>query len=351
MLSDLKNAPVKSTFSKIRKRISFEFFKEQFDQLILCYEPERCTWRGLRVYATDGDQYELPRSEELLARGFKGTACKREMETYYPYLYVTHCYDVLSGVTKAFFFANENQEFAFAQEIATTLERKSVTLYDRYFFCTDLMRAHQTSGSYFVARIKKAGAGITKSMRDFAAGTSRESSFEFEGMLVRLIRIKNPRTGGISLFATNLPRDRFRNKEIGELYALRWEVETSHRDLSHTLKLGQWHSKHLNGILQELYASLWLMNQTRLQMLGELKRSSLEKLFDYARANFKLLSDHLVRNLGRLIDGSNEQYFADLDHLLRISIEKRRRRTRSYPRQIRGSQKKYPSASLLPRVK
>lgn len=66
IISNLTKAPRKSALSQIRKRISFEFFKEHSDKIIEAYEPFRRTWRGLHIYATDGDQYELPRSGDIL---------------------------------------------------------------------------------------------------------------------------------------------------------------------------------------------------------------------------------------------------------------------------------------------
>ena len=81
-------------------RISFEFFKDQAEAVVESYEPHRRTWRDLRVYATDGDQYELPRTEDILSNGYIGYPCKNDLETHYPHMYVVHCYDVLGGVTK-----------------------------------------------------------------------------------------------------------------------------------------------------------------------------------------------------------------------------------------------------------
>lgn len=146
-------------------------------------------------------------------------------------------------------------------EIAVGLEEKSLTLYDRLFFCKDLVRAHQGSGSYFVARLKEDGLILPEIIK-FAKSSKRNLSFEFEGTLIHLVKLINPRTGEAALFATNLERSRFKNKEIGDLYALRWEVETANRDMTHTLKMEQWHSNFFNGILQEIYTVLWLMNQS-----------------------------------------------------------------------------------------
>ncbi len=319
--------------------------------MITKYEPHRRTWRGLRVYGTDGDQYELPRTDDILNQGYCGYPCADDKETHYPRMYVVHCYDVLGGVTKAFRYSNQNEEMHSAMEIAVGLEEKSLTLYDRLFFCKDLVRAHQGSGSYFVARLKEDGL-IMPEIIEFSKSSKRNFSFEFEGTIISLVKVVNPRTNEVALFATNLERSRFRNKEINDLYALRWDVETANRDMTHTLKIEQWHSHSLNGILQEIYTILWLMNQARIQMAQALqKRCTMVQLFNYAKSNFKLIVDFILDSLKDLTMKKYRRINRRLKFLLRISTEHRKRRSRSYPRQVKKSRKTYPSASTVPRQK
>jgi hypothetical protein len=349
--SDLTKMPAKSALSQKRGRVSFEFFKEQTDGVVKEFEPHRRTWRGLHVYATDGDQYELPRTEDILEQGYRGYPCAGDMETHYPHMYVVHCYDVLGGVTKEFRYSGKNEEMHHAMEIAVGLEEKSLTLYDRLFFCKDLIRSHQGSGSFFVARLKEGGL-VLPEIIEFAESSKRNACFVFEGTLIHLIKVVNPKTGEAALFATNLPRSRFRNKEIADLYALRWEVETANRDMSHTIKVEQWHSRFFNGILQELYTALWLMNQARVQMAVALKKQCrLETLFDYSKSNFKLIVDFILDNLEDLAHRRYRRILRRLKFLLRTSVEHRERRSRSYPRQVKKSRKIYPSASTVPRQK
>ncbi|MBK8203505.1 MAG: hypothetical protein IPK68_14660 [Bdellovibrionales bacterium] len=133
--------PAKSALSKKRGRVSFEFFKEQVDDGIMKYEPH-CPeltrpsglchrWRPVRT----------SRTEDILNQGYRGYPCADDKETHYPRMYVVHCYDVLGGVTKAFRYSNANEEMHNAMEIAVGLEEKSLTLYDRLFFCKDLVRS------------------------------------------------------------------------------------------------------------------------------------------------------------------------------------------------------------------
>lgn len=349
--SDATKMPAKSALTKKRGRVSYSFVEDVVSETVTSYELHRRTWRGLHVYATDGDQYELPRTEDILNNGYAGYPCANDTESHYPHMYVVHCYDVLGGVTKAFRFSKKNEEMALAMEIAAGLESKSLTVYDRLFFCKDLVRAHQLSGSFFLARLKEGGL-VMAEILDFAKSNKRNLTFDFEGTLINLVKVINPKTGEATLFATNLPRDRFKNKEISELYALRWEVETANRDLSHTLKVEQWHSHSLNGILQEIYMALWLMNTARIQMAQTYrKKCSLSKLFEYSKSNFKLIVDFILDSIEDLLRGRHRTVCRRLKHLLKVSSESRRRRSRSYLRVTKKSRKAYPSASTVPRKK
>lgn len=349
--SDATKMPAKSALTKKRGRISYTFVEDIMNETIESYESQRRTWRGLRVYATDGDQYELLRTKDILKNGYSGYPCANDTETHYPHMYVVHCYDVLGGVTKAFRFSNKNEEMALAMEIATDLESKSLTIYDRLFFCKDLVRAHQLSGSFFLARLKEGGL-VMPEVLNFANSNKRNFTFEFEGTIINLVKVKNPKTGEAALFATNLSRDRFRNKEIAELYALRWEVETANRDMSHTLKVEQWHSHSFNGVLQEIYMALWLMNNARIQMAQNYRKNcSLPKLFEYCKANFKLIVDFILDSLEDLARGRHRRINRRLKHLLKVTSESRVRRSRSYLRVTKKSRKVYPSASTVPRKK
>ena len=87
-------------------------------------------------------------------------------------------------------------------------------------------------------------------------------------------------------------------QEAEELYRLRWDVENYFRDLVNNLPVEQWHSKSENGVLQELYVRLWIMNYARIeQFLGEkLIKNPLARI--YKRSNFKLILDFIINHSG-----------------------------------------------------
>ena len=59
---------------------------------------------------------------------------------------------------------------------------------------------------------------------------------------------------------TNLPEGEFSVSELKVLYAMRWGIETSFRDLKYSLALSFFHSKKTENILQEVFARLTMYN-------------------------------------------------------------------------------------------
>ena len=59
---------------------------------------------------------------------------------------------------------------------------------------------------------------------------------------------------------TNLPKEEFPMGEIKKLYAMRWGIETSFRELKYAIGLSCFHSKKVEYIIQEIYARLILYN-------------------------------------------------------------------------------------------
>jgi hypothetical protein len=346
----LISTPFKSAFSKKRERISHTFFEEEYEKLIAKYEPNRRQWRGLRIYGTDGDQYDLPATEDILNAGYKGFPCANNMETYYPKMYVVQCVDLLSGVTKKFLYGNQNRETELALEIAICLESNSLTLYDRLFFSRDLTTAHASSKSYYFARCRK-GLSVLSEIQAFEHSSLGMEQIELGGNLVTLIKIKNPTNDEIGIFATNLPDSFLMPKIINELYALRWGVETSNRDITHTLEIEKWHSKSINGIQQEIFALLWVMNQAKIQMAyATLDKAPVSpERREYAVSNFKAVMDFLREDLLLYVKNKSKGLMRKMSLIIQQTKENRKRLSRSYPREVKRAGKTHKINSMVPR--
>ena len=75
----------------------------------------------------------------------------------------------------------------------------------------------------------------------------------------RVVRIKLS-DNNYFMAITNLDVSEFSTSEINKLYHLRWNIETSFRELKYSLGLTTFHSKKVEFIVQEIYARLIMYN-------------------------------------------------------------------------------------------
>lgn len=78
-------------------------------------------------------------------------------------------------------------------------------------------------------------------------------------LFLRFVRVKV--TDDLhELLLTNLPVSEFSPEDLKELYAMRWGIETSFRDLKYTVGLIYFHSKKTEYIIQEIWTHLTMYN-------------------------------------------------------------------------------------------
>lgn len=337
---DLKALPTKASLSKARKRISWTFFKDALFDLLSSID-KRCTYKGLYIYATDGLQLHLPRTDNIIKAGYNGRATSKYSESYTPRLYVVHMYDVISKTTFDFIESSESDEIKPAAKMIANLEKNSVTIYDRLYISKRIILAHKKAVNCFLFRARKSSFKVIRNFYKVRSKTDIVRECVIEGVKVRLIKVKNPKTKKREIFVTNLPESFCNPKEIEKLYQLRWEVEESFKDLTSKLKVEQWHSKTINGIRQELYAAFWLMNFTRIQILKTTRKRKVEIPKTYRIGNFKLVLNFVIDHLKDFFKGKRG-LIGCIKKLLKISTEKRTRMKRSYKRQLKGPASPYP---------
>ena len=329
--------PTKGALSQIRSRISFEFIQDIFFDLISRFEPMRRTYRGLRIYAIDGVEFEMPRTDDILNHGYHGRWLGNSKQSWYPKMYLVHAYDVLSGVTKAITYHEQLNEVADAMTTISTLEKHSLTLYDRHYISWKVIKAHLNGGSHFLLRARRSSFKV---VQDFWRSNRRRETIDVDGHPVHLVKVKNPRSKEVDVFVTSLPETWLTKTAVRDLYTLRWEVETSFRDIVSTLKAEQWHTKSFNGVLQELYARLWLYNYAKIRIQIETKPNKNPLNLVYRKPNLKLLLTWIMENIRKIFKGVRRlrEHFQSL---AKMSLETRKRRSRYYPRQLRGSVSPY----------
>ncbi len=353
----MTRTPAKSSLSEARNKVSYQFFKDLFEADLERLQPHRKKFRGFYLYAVDGDDLNLPRSKDLLEKGYKGFPYSKEFETHYPKMYTVFAYDILNGLVKKFIPSNTSKESQSAIEMVKKFEQKSIVIYDRLFAGYPLMNMHIKAGNHFLIRMKCDGQRVPKPLQTFLKSDVNDAEVTWyphkktkDPIRVRIVKVIHPKTKKVLIFSTNLSVDEFSREEISQLYQKRWTIETSFKDLTHTMKLGQWHSKNENGILQEIYALLWFINNVKMQLalLQEPPKDFLEHQ-SYYKSNLKFCVGLVLENLNLII----KKKWIDLRKLLIFWIkrtrEKRTHHSRSYPRVVKEKQSKFPVHSSIPR--
>lgn len=240
----------------------------------------------------------------------------------------------------------DNHEILGATLNIQQLEKNSLTLYDRGFCSYKIMRLHFAKENYFFIRYKS-GKSIAKEIKNFISSKRKQDSFLFENnheQRIYLYKVKNKKQKEVHIYATNYKGLSLKDAE--DLYKLRWETETGFRDLVTTLPTEQWHSKTENGILQELYVRLWIMNFARIEQfkIEKSKENPLNKI--YKRSNFKLILDFIIKRWDDFF-AKKRKYLKKIKKLIQLSTETRRRYSRSCRRRLRYQNKNYPAANII----
>ena len=355
------SAPTGSALSQMRTLVSWEFFKDTFMSSVSSFCGKiRPTWKSFYITAVDGDQFNLPRNENTLSLGYKGVVCGIDVESFGLKMYSTMACDAITGAPITIKTSESLDELH--SGIATTKEAFSLQmasgsknirpelnlfLYDRLYMCSDLLDTHQELGSRYVVRCKT--SGTFSEIVDFCKSSEVDSVYEIRGHKVRLIKATH--NGVEYIYATNIFLDILTLEEISWLYFKRWEIETTNRYVTVTLGLERFHSNKVNGIMQEIYASLWTLLMAK--CAGKNIKNSAEGFAkrQYARQNTKRIRQFIMDNVVAIFNKYCREVFLQLELLCDKTTRTTERLKRSYPRMRKYiGQKEYPTAGSVPRT-
>lgn len=341
-----QECPYRSSLSKARKKVSPHFFRDHMTKVSSFFEMHRSTYGGLGLYAIDGHHLTLPCTADLLERGYVGRSLENSQETYTLRAYVGHCCNLLTRTTTAVTWNQSLNEHRDRFKLLAAVPDNSLVIYDRLYFSSDLLKDHQARHKvYFLARCRINAA--TEITRFFQSENESQKTVTIWGARLTLIKIKHPKTSEISVFVTNLPESWHQPERIADLYKMRWEIEIFQKDFMQTLHGEVWHSKSESGILQEFYSKLWLLNVTHglMYLCGEKIKGVDEK--DYLKSNFRLCLGHVVRRIKDFFE-TPTKVLIRLIKAIKRTREKRRKNSRSYPREIKRPQSKYTHNNTVP---
>ena len=205
--------PTKGALTQARDRISYTFFKDQFDDIKSTFKGHQKKYKGLRVYSVDGDIYAIRRNKNFEDAGFYGCPVQKNKESHFLRMYSVTAVDVFSGIPVEFAYGTTCKEIDLALSFIHKLEEKSISIYDRLYFSKSLVREHFIANNYFLCRVQKSSF---KEVTELFKSKKRTSSMVIDGKMIRLIKFYNKKNKEETVFATNLLKEQVSNKEISK---------------------------------------------------------------------------------------------------------------------------------------
>lgn len=279
----------RSGITKARKKLSWKQFEDIGQKAVsLAYElwpdDNAYQWHGMNVIAIDGSKHSLPGSEEIRIKYDPESCQLSSCKQYFPQGLVSIAYDPFRGIPIARKLSHakaSEREDALALMNEISLENV-LYIMDRGYPSYSMFWQIQNRQSHFLIRCKgkttfkavenflesgKLDEYITISPKSCRTSLIDAPKKELKSIVIRAIRYI-AEDGNVSALLTDLlDTNEFSTDEIVTLYHDRWEVETNYRHEKCSLGIETFHSRSVNGILQEFYAIGFISVITRLLMV------------------------------------------------------------------------------------
>ena len=289
-----------SAFIQRRSTILPEAFESLFHDFSRSVD-ENKLYRGIRLLAVDGSDLQLaanPKDPDSYYPGVNGQRAYNLLHINAMYDLHQHIYvDALVQKSR-----KADESAALTAMVDRSAIESALLLADRGYESYNNLAHIQEKGWNFLIRIKNGTAGIasglalpatdefdvpfhlkltnkqsnevkellkdknhyrhiTNSIRfDYLPRTSRKyDPAVFFELHFRIVRFPISDTACETII-TNLDAFTFPLHDIKRLYAMRWGIETSFRNLKHTLGLLHLHAKKVEFVLQEIFAKLTMYN-------------------------------------------------------------------------------------------
>lgn len=288
------DTPSASAFSQQRSKLlleTFQFLFYEFNSLF----PFQKNYHGYQLLACDGSDLNIARNPKDTDTYFQSLPTDKGFNQ----LHLNALYDlcekrytdvVIQPARK------ENESLAMTQMIdRCTGQKKTLFIADRGYETYNIFAHIQEKEMYYLIRVKDGGGGsmtgsfelpdgkefdhamqlilTRKQTKEVKANPKqykflpKASPLDYLDLHDRKFYILNFRVVRFAIsedsyecIITNLPKEEFPTEEIKKIYAMRWGIETSFRELKYAIGLSCFHSKKVAYIMQEIYARLVLYN-------------------------------------------------------------------------------------------
>lgn len=288
------DTPSASAFSQQRDKLLLETFQFLFNEFNSLF-PFKKNYKGYRLLACDGSDLNIARNPKDADTYFQSQPADKGFNQ----LHLNALYDLCEKrYTDAVIqpARKENESLAMTQMIDRYQGRKkTIFIADRGYETYNIFAHVQEKGMYYLIRVKDGGGGsmvgsfelpdahefdhamhltlTRKQTKEVKASPkqykflSKSSPFDyldlhdrkFYALDFRVVRFAIAEDS-YECIITNLPKEEFPADEIKKIYAMRWGIETSFRELKYVIGLSCFHSKKVDYVLQEIYARLILYN-------------------------------------------------------------------------------------------
>lgn len=282
-----------SSFFNARKRFSPYFFVD-VSQWVYSYVAARHgnkLWFGYRMFAIDSSSITLPK--QLEEDGFDSM---NDCDSYHPSGMLTTVLDLSLGMTYDSILSQHGDERSNAYRLMDGLPDNSLLICDRGYFSFDFVYQAQKANIDLIMRISREHASVE--IKEFIDSGSREAILNITPSLpterkairsghspkpveLRLIsfRVK----GSLVILASTILDNTIKSADIMRLYGTRWDIEEEYKLLKSGLAVEGFRAKNLNGVLQEIFATLLLMNLAHAVIaLEKGPKVKLQKRYEYS---------------------------------------------------------------------
>lgn len=270
-----------SATTQARQRLGAQPLRWLFETTALRWiaqDEERFLFHGLSVLAMDGTTLRLAESEANRAHFGAQNYPNDKVASYPQTRGVTLMMLATQLIRDARFGPYKTSEVTFAHELLASIPENSLTVLDRGFFSAELLCNLVSRGTnrHFLIPSKSTtkwtlieGSDEDGLVEMKVSEPARKSDPTLpRTWRVRALRVADGK-GKFSYFLTSLTdRKKFKAKEIIAHYAFRWRIETSYRELKHSM-MGSaltLRSMSVDGTEQEIWGAMIAYNLIRLEI-------------------------------------------------------------------------------------
>ena len=291
--------PTASAFIQQRNKIkpkAFESIFKNFSKNLM----NLCN-KDMPIFAVDGSDVQIPTNPTDTESYIAGTNGHKG----YNLLHINALYDLNKHIYSDVIIQKareRNEHKAFQELVDSSYIEKALVIADRGYESFNSMAHIQEKGWFFLIRVKDGNNGIKQGLElpktedfdiDISLKLTRKKTNEVKELLkdknhYRMVSstqpfdylpLKNKKAEPAKFYelnfrvvrflisedtyetvVTNLDKEMYPPVELKKLYASRWGIETSFRDLKYTIGLLNFHTKKVMCILQEIYAHMIMYN-------------------------------------------------------------------------------------------